>query len=94
MIGKEPTVVFNGISEVIRATIPVLILFGFIHWTDQQIAGVILLVGVLVGFLTTLFTRSQTVPTEKANAQIATAITMPATATVEDVVAKEERQSK
>ncbi len=87
MFGKEPAVVFNGIGEIIRAIVPCLILFGLIHWTDQQIAAVFLVVSVVLGFLTTLLTRSQTVPTETANRQIETAVRMPADSTVSEVKA-------
>lgn len=85
MFGKEPTVIFNGLGEVIRAIIPCLILFGFIEWTDQQIAGVLLVVSVVLGFLTTLLTRSQVTPVETVDALIETAVRMPANATVAEV---------
>jgi hypothetical protein len=90
MWGKEPAVFFNGLAEVIRAIIPVLILFGFIQWTDEQIAGVMLLVGVVVGFLITMLTRSQVVSVDKANAQIETALRLSPSTTVAEVIAKTE----
>lgn len=70
MFGKEPAVLSNGISEILRALLPVAILFGWIHWTDQQIAAVMLFGGVVLGFCTTLLTRSQTVSTSTADKQI------------------------
>lgn len=88
MFGKEPAVFFNGIGEIIRAIVPALILFGFIQWTDQQIAAVMLVVSVVLGFLITMLTRAQTVPTQTANAQIETALKLPSTATVNEVVQK------
>lgn len=91
MFGKNPTVILGALAEMIKAIIPMLIIFGFIHWTGEQVAQVMLVVGVAIGFLNVLLTRSQVVTTEKANSQIETAITMPATATVEQVVAKEEK---
>lgn len=92
-MNREPTVIIGGIAEIVRAIIPMLLIFGVIHWTDVQTGAVIFFVGVLVGFAEKLFTRSQVVPTEKANSQIATAISMPASSTVEQVIAKEERLS-
>lgn len=88
MFGKEPAVFFNGIGEIIRAIVPCLILFGVIQWTDEQIAGVFLAVGVVLGFLTTMLTRSQTTPTETVNTLVETAVKMPADSTVEDVKAE------
>lgn len=38
MFGKEPTVILGALSEVIRAIIPTLIIFGILHWTPEQIA--------------------------------------------------------
>lgn len=93
MFGKEPAVILGALSEVIKAIIPMLIIFGFIQWSGEQVAQVMLVVGVGIGFLNVLLTRSQVVPTEKANAQIETAIRMPATSNVEDVIKKEARDS-
>ena len=94
MFTKEPAVVLGALSEVIKAVIPMLIIFGFINWSGEQVAQVMLVVGVVIAFFNVLLTRQQVVPTEKANAQIETALAMPATATVAEVVAKEERINK
>jgi len=69
-IKQEPTVVFGGLSEIIRAVIPVLLAFGYIHWSNEQIGLVLVLVGVVIGFLTILFTRSSTVPIVIADKQM------------------------
>jgi hypothetical protein len=90
--GKEPAVFFNGLGEIIRSVIPVLILFGFIQWSDQQIAAVMLAVGVFLGFLTTMLTRSQTVPTVTANEQIKVALKEPPSTPVSVVVEKAKEQ--
>lgn len=83
MFGKEPAVVFNALGELVRAVIPMLILFGLIQWTPDQVAQVFLVVGVLVTVLTTLLTRSQTTAT--TNELIETAVKMPSNSTVEQV---------
>lgn len=88
MFGKDPAIFFNGIGEIIRAIVPVLILFGLIHWTDEQIAGVFFLVSVLVSFLTTMLTRNAVTPTETVNTLIQTAVKMPADSTVAEVKEK------
>ena len=47
-----------SLSEVIRQGILMLVLFGIVNWTDQQIAAVLMFVsGVL-----TLLTRAKSVP--------------------------------
>jgi hypothetical protein len=90
MLNHEPAAILGGLSEVVRAIIPTLIIFGLIHWTGDQVAQVMLLVSVIVGFFNVLLTRSQVVPVEKANAQIERAIAGPSTATVSEVIKQEE----
>jgi hypothetical protein len=70
MFGKEPAVILGALSEVIRAVIPTLIIFGFISWTGEQVAQVMLLVGVVIAFLNIALTRSQVVPIVVADKQI------------------------
>lgn len=93
MFGKEPAVVLGALSEVVRAVIPTLIIFGIIAWTSEQVAQVMLLVGVTVKAIEIVVTRSQVVAVEKANAQILTATRMPEGTSVEAVIAKQERES-
>jgi hypothetical protein len=87
MFGKEPAAVFSGLGEIIRAIVPCLILFGFIEWTPDQIAGVFLVVSVTLGFLTTMLTRAQTTAIATTNSLIETAVKMPADSTVAEVKA-------
>jgi len=94
MFGKEPTVILGALSEVIRQIVPMLIIFGVIAWSGEQVAQFMLVVGSAISLFTILLTRSQVVPTEKANAQIETAIRMPASASVGDVIKKEEKDSQ
>lgn len=82
---KEPVVIANGIAEIVRVTIPLLIIFGLILWTDQQIAAVMLVLSAVISFVQTVFTRSSVTPTEVSDKLIRTAVQMPTTSTVEDV---------
>lgn len=70
MLNKEPTAIINSISELVRQIVPMLILFGVIHWTDQQIAAVFMVLGAFLTLVQTLITRTQVVPTVVANKQI------------------------
>ena len=70
MFNKEPTVILGALSEIVRAIIPTLIIFGILHWTDQQIAQVMLMVGVLVKSLEMVLARSQVVPIQTADRQM------------------------
>lgn len=91
MFGREPAVIIGGIAEIIRAVIPMLIIFGYLQWTDNQLAQVMLVIGVAVAVGEKWFTRSQVVPTERANEQIQRAIESPSSTTVEQVIAAQEK---
>lgn len=67
---KEPAVILGAISEVIKAIIPALIIFGLLKWTPEQVASVMFVVGVLVSSLTVVLTRSNTVAAVVADKQI------------------------
>lgn len=86
---REPAVLFGAIAEIIKAVVPMLILFGVLHWTAAQVAQVMIVVGVVVGSLTVVFVRAQTVPTVTSDALIATAVKLPATTSVETVKAEQ-----
>lgn len=86
MLGREPAVILGGISEVVRAVIPTLIIFGLIHWTSEQVAQFMLLVSVLVGTLTATLTRSQTVPAVTADKQIEIAKASPIDRPTEEII--------
>jgi len=90
MFTKEPAVVLGAIAEIIKAIVPTLIIFGIIHWTDVQTAQVMLLVGVVVGSLNIVLTRSQVMPGADVNALIRTAVNMPSGTPVEAVKAAQE----
>ena len=79
MFQKEPAVILGALSEVIKAVIPMLIIFGFINWTGEQVAQVMLVVGVAVGFFNVLLTRSQSYSPDSAQ----TLLNMPPKVTME-----------
>lgn len=89
MFGREPTVILGAISEVVRAVIPTLIIFGVIHWTGDQVAQFVLLVGVVIGALNVTLTRSQTTSTPAVNDLIKTAVKLPTGTTVAEVKAEQ-----
>lgn len=94
-INDEPAAVFGGLAEVFRNILPMLILFGVINWSKEQLVGVMSFVSVFLTFLTILFTRSQTVPKFTADAQITTALKAdPATTSVRDVIAQTQEERK
>jgi len=93
-LNDEPAAVFGGLAEVLRQVLPMLILFGVVAWSKEQLVGVMAFVSVFLTFLTILFTRSQTIPTAKADSQIRTAVSMPTGTTVKEVVAEEHKTSQ
>lgn len=85
MLGREPAVILG----LVGAAIALGVGFG-LPVTPAQIGLIMAFVSAVIAFVT----RSQVVPTEKANAQIQTAIRMPATSSIEDVIQKEKRDSQ
>ncbi len=85
MFGKEPTVVLGALAEIVKAVIPMLIIFGILKWTPEQLAQVMLVVGVMVGSLSVVLTRSQTRAEPEVNALIRTAVKQPENTSVEKV---------
>jgi hypothetical protein len=98
LFNKEPAVVLGALAEVIKAVIPAFIIFGLLDWTSEQVAAVMFVVSVSVSSLSVILTRSNTVPTqtavnkETANAQIETALRLPSSASVKDVIRITEAQ--
>ena len=93
-LNDEPAAVFGGLAEVLRQLIPMLILFGVIGWSKEQLVGAMAFISVFLTFLTILFTRSSTIPIGRANSQIETAVSMPEGTTVKQVIAEEKRTSE
>lgn len=89
-MNKEPAVIANGIAELIRLIIPALILFGIVHWSGEQVAGLMAVVGFAATFIATLFTRTNTVSVPTANEQIQEGINSPQGTTVAQVVQRVE----
>lgn len=86
MFGKEPTLVLKVLEEIIRAAIPVALIFGWVHWTDEQTGTVMLFIGVVAGGVSALWSRSQTVSVGTANKQIEMAVQQPVGTSVQRVV--------
>jgi hypothetical protein len=89
---REPTVILGALSEVVKAVIPMLIIFNFINWSGEQVAQVMLVVGVVIAFFNVLLTRSQVVPIDKSDALVKKAIEMPANTTLHQVIAAEKKE--
>lgn len=85
LFGKEPAIWLNALAEVVRAVIPMLIIFGLLQWTDQQIAAVMLVVGVSVGALSTILTRQSSISVGQSDALINTATHQPPNTSPEKV---------
>lgn len=90
---REPAFISNGLAEIIRLVIPVLILFGLVNWTGEQVAGIMALVSFVATFVATLFTRTNTVSVPTANDQIVEALKSSPSVTVKEIVEKVEAKN-
>lgn len=89
MFGREPAVILGFIGAALALAIG----FG-LRVSGEQVNLIMVFAAAAITLLTGVVTRSQVVPTEKANAQIETAIRMPSSASVHDVIQKEKRDSE
>jgi len=69
-IKTEPTIVINALSETIRQLLPLLVVLDVIHLSSEKLAALSIAIGLVLGFFTTLFTRTQVVSVDTANKQI------------------------
>lgn len=93
MWNKNPTLIINGLSELLRQILPLMVVVGVIHLTPEKLAGLVSVIGLILAFISTTLLRSQVVPTETANQQIKTAVNSPSGTSVEQVIAKTEAQN-
>lgn len=89
MFGKEPALILGFISAAL------ILAVGFgLKVSGEQINNIMLFAGAVIALFGGAVIRQQVIPTEKANAQIETAIRMPPDSTLKQVIAKQERESQ
>jgi len=84
MFGREPAVIMG----LVGAAVALGVGFG-LPITPQQVGLIMAFTSAVLAFVT----RSQVVPTATANRQIETAIQLPSTTTVTEVIARTEAKS-
>lgn len=89
LFNREPALIMGAIGAAIALAVG----FG-LKISGEQVTLIMIFASALIALITGVVIRAKVVPTEKANDQIATAIRMPSSATVEDVIAKNEKESK
>lgn len=94
MLNREPTVIINGLSELVRQILPLLVVVGVVNIAPEKQAAWISIIGLVLFFISTVLLRSQVVPTVTANSQIEKAVTMPAGTTVKEVIAAEKKENE
>lgn len=89
MFGREPALILSFLGAALALAIG----FG-LKVSGEQVNLIMVFAAAAIPLVTGVVTRQQVVPTETANAQIQTAIRMPADATVQQVIDKQERDSQ
>lgn len=87
MFGREPAVILSFIGAALALAIG----FG-LKVSGEQVNLIMVFAAAGITLATGIVTRSQVVPTEKANAQIQTGINSPSNTTVEEVIAQTEAE--
>lgn len=86
-MNKEPAVIAKVLEEIVRAAIPMALIFGWVYWTEAQTGAVMLFIGVVVGAVSMLWTRSQVTSPETVDKLIKEAVKSPTGTTVNEVKA-------
>ena len=87
-IKQEPTIVINALSEMLRQLLPLLVILGVFRLTPDKLSALSIAIGLVLGFFTTLFTRSQTVSLNTANRQIEIAKAADVTTPTDQIIAQ------
>lgn len=87
MFGKEPAVILGFLGAALALAIG----FG-LRVSGEQVNLIMVFAAAAITLLTGVVTRSQVVPTERANDQIQVGINSPPDTTVAEVIAKEAAQ--
>ena len=69
-IKQEPTIVINALSETLRQLLPLMVVLDVIHLSSEKLGALSIAIGLILGFFTTLFTRTQVVSVAQADRQI------------------------
>lgn len=89
MFGREPALILGFLGAALALAIG----FG-LKVSGEQVNLIMVFAAAGITLATGVVTRQQVIPTEKANAQIETAIRMPNTATLQQVIDKQEKESQ
>lgn len=92
-MNKEPAVIINGLAELVRQILPLMVVVGLIQLSPEKLAGLVSIIGLVLAFISTTLLRSQVVSTDKANQQIQAGIASPPGTTVAKVIEKVESQN-
>lgn len=80
-LNREPTIIINGLSELIRQILPLLLILGVIHLTDEKMGALISIISLTLAFVSTTLLRSQVSPSQ----DVTTALNMPKGSTEADL---------
>lgn len=73
-VNREPVALANGAADVLRAIIPLGLVFHLINWTPEQIAAVLLAVTTIITFFQTYFVRSRVTPVSAPQLPVGTTV--------------------
>ena len=87
-IKQEPTIVINALSETLRQLLPLMVVLDVIHLSSEKLGALSIAIGLVLGFFTTLFTRTQVVSLATADKQIEVAKASDSTRPTEEIIAE------
>lgn len=88
MFTKEPTVIINGLAELLRQLLPLMVAVGLFNLPQDKLTAWNMIISLTLAFVSTILLRQNVVSPATANEQIKTAINSPTGTTVQQVIDK------
>lgn len=90
MFNRNPTLILNGLSELARQILPLLVVVGIVHLSPEKLAGTIAIISFVIAFVSTTLLKSQVTPNETTDQLVRTAVRSPTGTSVQEVKDKVE----
>lgn len=66
-MNRNPTIILNGLSELARQILPLLVVVGVVHLAPEKLAGIISIISIILAFISTIVLKSAVTPNETSD---------------------------
>lgn len=90
MFNKNPTIILNGLSELARQMLPLLVVLDLIHLTDTKLAALTMIISITLAFVSTIILKGSVTPNETSDQLVREGVRSPTGTTVTEIKEKVE----